>query len=395
MILASRIISDVKGDFKGGSSLSVNWPSLLRRAARKVLGNINPDTLKLTRAVYGGVTRHQFVHFMDPDIKKPSSLFKNDGVPRWTFLPPAAFKQAADKANRFTVSWMNGVPFLVVAHDEAGSTLVIDEMDDVTGMAGTASPSVNSRDFMSGGAAVQAAFTDAGLTLTRTIADGPLDLTDYLRGTVFIPIRVSSALKFASATLHLRTSVGNYYAVTTAADGIAANVVNGWNFLRFEMENRSTTGSPTVTSIADWVLTITATTGQTVTCVIDRMTLQKSAPIWLEGYTDEMFVDANGNTSSSVTDVNSDYVNITEEVAEILHYELCLLVEQPADASKDGASTSNFATQLTRAYAAYNLNNPSEELAISYNIQPQMNRETDEGDGILGDFSTYRSNNPQ
>jgi hypothetical protein len=394
MILASRFVSDAKGEFKGGSSLSVNWGSLLRRAARKVLGNINPDTMKLRRAVYGGITKQQFAHFMDPDIKKPVALYKNDGDRKWTFLPPVAFAKDKDLSNKFTIAYTNGIPFLMVAHDEPGSTLVIDEMENVTGMTGTATPAVNSHDFLSGDAAVQAAFDSTGKTLIRTIDDGPLDLTDYLRGTVFIPVRISTASKLASLTLRLRTDGSNYYQVTTTADDIEDNIVNGWNVLRFDMANRSTTGTPTVTNIVDWMLTITADSGETVTCVIDRMTLQKTAPLWLEGYTDKMFVDSSGNLSTNC-DPSSDSLNIDEEVADILHYELCLLVEQPADSSKDGASTSNFAAQLKRAYDNYYENHPSEQLPVSYNITPQMNRETPVSSSVLGDWSTYRDPNSE
>lgn len=395
MIAASRFVSDAKGEFKGGSSLSVNWSSLMRRAARKVLGNINPDTMKLTRAVYGGVTRQQFVHFMDPDIKKPVALYKNDGKRKWTYLPPVAFAKDTEKSNKFTIAYNNGVPFLVVAHDESGTTLVIDNMEDVTGMTGTATPAVNSHDFLSGSAAVQATFDDTGKTLIRTIDDGPLDLTDYLRGTAFVPIRLSSAANIASIKLRLRTDASNYYEVSSASDSINSNLVNGWNFVRFEMAGRSTTGSPTLTNIVSWVLVITTDSGTTATCVIDRMTLQQTAPLWLEGYTDEMFVNAAGTSSVSIDDINTDQVNIDEEVADIFHYELCLLVEQPADASKDGASTSAFTAQLKRAYGNYYENHPSEQLPVSYNILPQMNREMPTSSGVLGDFSEFRNPNSE
>lgn len=377
MILATRFVSDAKEDFQGGSALSVSWPSLLRRAARKLLGNVNPDNLKVRRAVYGGITAQQFVHYMPEDIVKPVTLYKNDNDRKWGFMPPKPFF-AKTQTDKFTVAPVNGVRFLVVAHTEAGSTLVIDDMDTITSMGGTATPAVNSNDFVSGAAAVQASFTDAGLYLSRTLTTA-LNVSEYLRGTVFVPVRLSEASSVASIKLRLQTDAGNYYEVSSDNDDINDSLVDGWNFVRFSMENRATTGAPTDSNITAWRLTITTTTGLTITAVIDRMTLQKNAPLWLEGYSDRIFVD--GTTGAAKSDVSTtstdgDYVNVDEELADILHYELCLLVEQAGDASKDGNSSSAFAAQLKRAYANYFENHPSEEEPLSYNIAPELNRET-------------------
>ena len=357
----------------------------MRRAAQHLLKNINPDQLKLRRAVYGGVTKDSFIHFMPAEIAKPVALYKNDGSRKWSYQPPQHwFSKGED--DKFSVASINGVRFLAVRHSEPGATLVIDDMDDITGMTGTATPAVNDHDFISGEAAVQATFDDTGKTLIRTMDDA-LDLTDYLRGTVLIPIRVAAEADVASITLRLRTDASNYYQVTTTADDIEDYLINGWNFLRFNMENRTTTGSPTVTNIVDWVLVITATTGDTVVCVIDRMTLQQNAPLWLEGYSNTLFLDGTTGAAKSDVSVDDDDVNIDEELADILHYELCLLVEQAGNSSKDGNSSSAFAAQLKRAYSTYYENHPSEELPMSYSILPQMNRSTEPSGagGLLDD----------
>lgn len=375
-ILASRIISDAKEDFQGGSALSVSWDSLLRRAGRHLLGNINPDNLKLRRDVYGGITRESFVHFMPSEIVKPVALYLNDGDRKWEFQPPHHYfsQIGANESNKFTIASINGVKFLVVRHSEPGSTLVIDEMDDITSMGGTATPAVNSRDYISGGASIQASFTDAGLTLSRTL-DEAIDVTEYTRGLVLLPAKLSSAANVASIKLRLLTDVSNYFEVTTTADDIEDYLIQGWNFIRFDVANRTTTGSPTLTNITSWLLTVTADSGQTITVLIDRMTLQKSAPLTLEGYSDKLFIDATTGAAKSDVDSDVDSINIDEELADILHYELCLLVEQAGNKRED--SVGSFSSQLKRAYANYYENHPSEALPLSYNISPDLNRKTE------------------
>lgn len=391
-IAASRIISDVKEDFQGGTALSVSWDSLLRRAGRKLLGNINLDTLKQRRPVYGGITRQSFVHYMPPEIVKPSALYMNDGDRKWEYQPPAHYfsQIGVNEQNKFTVGIVNGLRFLIVRHTEAGSTLVIDEMDDITSMTGTATPAVNANDYLSGGASVQASFTDAGLTLIRSTEE-TLDITDYLHGAVLMGARLPSALTISSISLRLRTDASNYYTVTTTADDIEDSFVAGWNMLRFSMETRTTTGSPTVTNINSWLLTVTATTGQTITVLIDRMTLQKSAPLWLEGYSDTLFIDGTTGAAKSDVDSTADSVSVDEELADILHYELCILVQQAGNKKRD-SSMESFTAQLKRAYANYYENHPTEAIPLSYSILPQMNKNTEpSGSGssaIIHDTST-------
>ncbi len=75
------------------------------------------------------------------------------------------------------------------------------------------------------------------------------DLTDYKKGKVFCKLGIPSVTNLSSITIRLGSSAANYreQTITTQTNGEA--LVAGVNFLGFDLESATTTGSPTLTSI--------------------------------------------------------------------------------------------------------------------------------------------------
>lgn len=378
-ILATTIIDDVKEEFEGGSSLGVNWDALLRSAVRNLLDNCRPETGKRRVPIYGGLAQDLYAYYCPSDVLVPSDLYDNNGqlshenggTRKFKFSAPKKFYQDK-KNNTYTIEYINGVRWLIVNHTSTKSILTVDAMDAVgTKTGGT--PTLNEHNYLTGTGAVQFTATDAGVEFGDTLTTA-INITDYLRGVAIIPAHFDNEKEIASIELRLKTSTGNYYSVISTADSIGDYFADGWNLIRFNLANRTTTGSPSASSIASWSIVATTTSGNTETIIIDKITIQNSAVWYLEYYTNKLFID--GSTSvwqSTVSYANNDLVNIDRDLENVLHYELCLLVTQSATFDKiDSSASKRFEGQLRRAYNAYWAVHPSSEEPMSYSILPEI-----------------------
>lgn len=372
-IAASRFVSDIREELEGGASLSANWNIILRRAARNLLDKVNPSTLLLRRPVYGSLLKDEYAYYMPSEIATPTALYKNDGKRKWTYVPPSVFfaNNPVDPQDRFTVKTLNGVKFLYVRHSSTTGKLAVDAMDSTTGVSGTVTPVLNTHDYLEGSGALQATFTDAGLYFEKTLTSA-IDISDYLRGSLLIRANIATASKIASITFRLGTDSSNYYEFTTGTDSLLATLIDGWNFLRFDVANATETGTVTDTSINYWRLTVTTDSGQTCVVIVDGVDLYVTAPLYLEGYSERMFIDGTTGEWKTTVDVDADSVNVEEDVAGLLHYEACLLVQGIGEEKK-----GEFATQLSRKLEEYEDNHPSDEAPLSYSIIPDLNRRTE------------------
>lgn len=369
MYLISQEITDLKAEFEGGKSLAVDWYAIIRRASDKMLGMIYPDTLTRRVPVYGGLSRDLHVYYCPTDVLVPSFLYPNSqnmGGRKYTYRAQKAFMERSEELT-FTLVYINKIRFLLVRHAESPSVLTLNDMDDVTEIGGTASSiAQNEFNFISGTGAVQASFDDSGKYLSGTLASAE-DITDYIHGIALVPCNWLDPAKVASVTLQLLTSSGNYFQIISTSDSIGDSFVAGLNMVRFELANRTSTGSPSLTSIASWKLIITMTSGQTQTVIVDKLTLQKSAHHNFEYVSNKPFVDGTTGFFKD-TPESGDYINLDRDARGCLHYEACLIVGKPSIAGL------NFGNELAREYQNYWANHPSAAQAISYNIAPQIAR---------------------
>lgn len=379
MIETAQLISDVKEEFEGGSSLAVDWDIAIRKAVENVLDNCRPETLKRTVPLYGGLSNQLYAYYCPEDVLVPSDIFSNDGLRRYSYQPARTFYTKREN-NKYTIEYINGKRFLIIRHDVETSALTIDEMDTVgTKTGGT--PTLNEHNFLFGDAAIEFTATDAGVTLADTLSTA-LDITDYLKGVVILPAYLSDASKLASIELRLQTDNSNYYKLLSTSDSIGDYFKDGWNFMRFQMASKTTVGSPTVTNIASYKIIATTESGQTLTIIVDKFTIQKFAPYYFQYYSNRAYV--NGSTGAlwkaTVESATSDKINFDRDLSRVLHYELCIIVNSAASFNAvDGQTEKSFEKQLSRAWENYYSTHPSDEAPLTYSKSPEisMDREAD------------------
>jgi len=380
-VLATTLISEVQQKFEGGNSLSVDWDMLTQEAMENVLDNCRPATLKKKVPIYGGLAQDLRRYYAPSDILIPCDLYDNEGQMlagdagerKFSYLPPKQYY--AKRLNKtYTIEYLNGIRYILAQYATNAAYLTVDTMDAVGTISG-GTPTLNEHNFLTGTGAIQAIFTDVGVEMGDTLASA-LDISDYLKGIALVPSYLSTAANIASVELRLKTDDSNYYSVISTSDSIGDYFSDGWNMARFNLANATQTGSPDSANIAKWSVVITTTSGNTETVIIDKITIQKSEVFYLEYYTTNMFINGTtGAWQSTVSYVNNDLINVDRDVAGILRYELCILIEQ---ASTQSNPKEDFRAQLQRKYNAYFAVHPSDEAPLTYSISPEINRFSDE-----------------
>ncbi len=376
MIETSTLISDIKGDFEGGSSLTVDWNTVIRRGVQNVTENCRPDTLKRLVPIYGGLAKDLFVYYCPPDVLVPADIYGNDGKRQFSYVPPKMF-YTQQKSNVYTIEYINGARFIIIRHGISAESITIDEMDAI-GLKTGGSPALNTQNFMSGVGAIEATFTDAGIEFGSNMTS--VDITDYLRGIVLVPAYIPLVKNLVSIEVRLKTTDADYYKVITTQDDISNYLIDGWNQLRFSLANATSVGSPNPASIVEWSIIGKTATGTTLKIVFDRFTVQKFTPYFFEYYSDRAYV--NGLTGEmwkeTVETANNDKINFDKSVGGILHYECCMIVQQSATfTQRDPNATKGFSSQLGRKYQEYWATHPSNEAPLTYNKSPEIDMSSD------------------
>lgn len=381
-ILASELVTDVQDDFEGGNSLSVNWNSVLRRGMQNVIKNCRPATLKRRVQIYGGNAQDLNLYYCPTDVYVPGHLYFNEQLPIqnatrrfMTYVPPAHYYNRLDP-NTYTIERVNGARFINVQHNRQRGKITVDNMNALGTKSG-GSAALNQQNYLFGAGAIQATFNDSGVTLSDTLSS-TIDISDYLRGIVVLPTYIPTADNLSKIEVRLLSSAGNYNSVVTTADNIEDYFVDGWNVIRFNLENRTTTGTPVNTAIASWEIIGTTTSGKTMTLIFDSFTIHKTYAFNLDYLSNAPFINSSGALWQTGVVYTTDSVNITEDEREVLHYEMCMLVVQSSTFEKvDSQASRRFSEQLQRAYDNYYAIYPSFEQPLSYNIASEISLRDD------------------
>lgn len=358
--LASIIIADVKDDFEGGSSLSVNWDNMLRRGVEAVLDKIKPKTLNRSVPITGGVTEDQQYYDSPDDILVPIGIFDKYGAKAFSYYPPKQFREKVDSDDIFTIEIVNGLQRLRLRKDISSSTVQINDYSALTT-----------------GGLMKYAVTNALFSYgtTYSVVKNISEYVSYDSGVVGsvlnMSVYIEDVSKLSTMYVDLRTNPTNYYRVTLNT----AELRNGQNYVTIDLENKTTALSPNPASIASWTVNAQAITGQTVNVIFGKISLQSSTDYSFVYCSNRAFIDGTTGVWKDGVVEDTDYVNFDRDILGILHYEMCVLVDQATTkrrSKNNGAQVSLFVGQLKTKYAQYWEKFPSEEEPLSYSISPEI-----------------------
>lgn len=372
----SKAITDLRSEFEGGKSLSIDFLGLLERGARNVLDSINPETLKRRVPLYGGVAHDIGVYFCPADIRVPSALYRqpNDTDPIATYMPPNEFV-AQNKFDTFTIATINGVSFIMFKNSEETAALTVDLMQDIGTKVSDTPLTENKYNFVTGNGSLQRTFAQVdvtpGVNVVSDTLTTPISVVDFLDGVVLVPLVFENGKNISKVIVRLFTNAGNFYTLTSDTDSVGDNFIDGLNIVRLKMAGRALTGAPTNVNITSWSIRVETVTGTTQTVIINSITLQKTAHYYFEYYSNRMFIDNLSGVWKETPDA-SDLINLAQEARDILHYETVLLIAQGNTKIRQGRNGfDNFSGQLGRKYTTYWALHPSTAKPLTYNTLGQ------------------------
>jgi len=105
----------------------------------------------------------------------------------------------------------------------------------------------DSDNYIKGSASINWDIDDSGGTTAGIYNDDldEFDITDYkTTGSVFVWAYISSATDLTNFILRIGSDASNYYSITITTNNEGNSFEDGWNLLRFDFVNKSTTGTP-------------------------------------------------------------------------------------------------------------------------------------------------------
>jgi len=177
----------------------------------------------------------------------------------------------------------------------------------------------DSSNYVKGSASVNWDISSAGGTTAgiQNSAISSTDISAYLsEGSIFVWAYLSSKTNVTNFIVRLGSSSGAYNSITITTNNEGTAFVDGWNLLRFDLINKSVTGSPTNTAITYVALYMTKAAGKVseTDYRFNWLVLKKGEHFDLVYYSKYGWQNVAGTYIENST-IDTDYVNAdTDEI---------------------------------------------------------------------------------
>ncbi len=347
--MLSLTIADLKSDIapmmKGTSirSISDHFENIAFKASSRMSSRIDPPELirtgTLSMPFYDNVNDYVLATDFKRMIGIRPTAGRQDmpGLSDFGYTSTKQFLQRLD-SNSLSIRWNSMVRTLRAQRLPAGNVVTVDEFDSLTGNGSWAAAvdasglAVETLNFVQGSTSLRfdlSGSTGAGNLVNSTAA--VLDLSannNEDASMIFFYIPVGKSARFTNFKLRRGDSASAYIeqTVTTKADGTA--FTDGWNYLYFDWNTGTTTGSPTNTSNIYRYFGVTYTAGTAITgCLIDSWTNSLGSLYEIEYYSEYMFRTAAGVWIARPTD-DTDLLNVGPASYEIFKTEMMVDITQ-------------------------------------------------------------------
>lgn len=353
-ITIAQLKSDITPMLRGTSLRQVtDFYGTAAKAANRMLARISPEetrrTVTMTTPFYDNVEDYPLVS----DYKRMIDIHpqtNRQNVPGLSDFSQTTSKQFDERmdSNSFSIRWNNMIRTLRAQRLPKGNVVVLDPCDSPTANGSWSAFTDASNlyteplNFVQGNGAIGfdlSGSTGTGYLLNTTAAVVDLSAYRYEDSSMiyfWIPVGFSS--RFTNFKLVRGDTASDYKTatVTTKADGTA--FTDGWNFLMFNWNSATTTGTPTNLSNNYRKLTVTYTAGSAITgCLIDSWTNSFGELYEMEYYSEYLFRSSTG-IWKAVPDSDTDLVNVSPSSYEIFKTEMMVDISQQI---RIGAERSN------------------------------------------------------
>lgn len=272
----SQLIADINTGIRGKIGMISNTTDLANNAARDVISRLNTRSTRrhsdLTPNLFPGI----YQYACPSDLKDyaiidiPAQAKRQDGS--FGLVPTEQFA-VNKKEGDIAIDDYNGVRTLLINSGATTDQSIIAELDSLTSGGGTwtavgdaTNLAADNDDYIKGNGSISFDI-GTGATTTAGIVNSSLDsfsLADFFGGesAIFVWARINSITNLTSYTLRIGSSASNYYSKTITARHDGNAFQSGWNLLRFDLTNLTTTGSPVTTAIRYCSIFMNKTSGK-------------------------------------------------------------------------------------------------------------------------------------
>lgn len=394
-----NIAKDVTRKIHGGDIPDLQ--AALDEGRRNMIKNIQPTEMirkaYMEQALYDQVHKYAIPYDMSYDnlieIKLVSNYRNVDTLNHpLELVYRRRFDQYRKNArNVIAIEYENGVKYALINHPKGLKEcqhLMVNDVNSLTanGSWNVGGNVINLRldelNHITRNASLSFDINDSSSTgFIENFTMNPVDMSDYLNvGACFSWLSLPIPKEMVAVKITLGSNQTNlttdFYTSTINQPHDNNEFVDGWNLLKYMLNDLSSVGNPNPKSIGFVRFDFTTTGKPIPSCNIDNIVIRKG--VVYEMLYDSAFcvIDAISGAWKQFTTTNSDILPVEEDTYQILMLETAVSVQKELYGNNFGASTdvTGIQNELTAVYAAYKVNHTDES------IQP-----TDDS-YVFGDF---------
>lgn len=337
-VTLAQLKSDIAGKIRGTSIKQINdFYGTVASAASRMLGRIDPqETIRIQTMAspfFDNVQDYSLVSDFKRaiDLRPQANRIQQPGRSLYSETTPRQFLSRLDQ-DSFSIKWNSMVRSLRAQRLLGGNVNTMDTFDSYSGN-GLWSANVDASglynetlNFIEGNGSM--GFNLSGSTGAANVENSTAPVTDlsaFLYNDssflyFYIPVGYSSRFTSFNLTRGSSNSAYKRATTTTKADGTA--FTDGWNFLRFDWNTATTTGSPDDTKNTYRRFGIVYSTGVAINgCLLDYWTDSLGELYEMEYYSEYLFRDTTGAWKAVPTS-DTDLINVGTLSYEILKAEV-------------------------------------------------------------------------
>lgn len=396
---AYNLVKDVTAKLHGGTITDIQRS--VDEGRRQMIKKITPTEMTrsayMEQALYDQVDKYAVPYDMNYDnLVEITKLGAYRNVDTLDHPLEMVYRRNFDQKRRrvknvISISFENGVKYALINHPKGlkecqhllvndansltangfwnvGGNVVNLKLDQLNHITGCASLSFDINDSSAEG-------------FIQNFSMNSIDMSDYLNvGACFTWLSIPIPKEMTSVKITIGSNLTNLdtdiYTATVNQPHDSNAFTNGWNLLKYMLNNLSTTGNPNPKAIG-FVRFDFNTTGKAIpACNLDNIVIRKGVVYQMIYNSAYCLIDSVSGAWQQFYTNNSNIIPLEEDSYDCLMLETALSAMRELYANNFGAITdvTDIEGELAKAYALYKLNHTDEQL------------EPEESSYILGDF---------
>lgn len=359
-----------------GTISTADSNTVMNRAVRDVLADIDMRSMKRKSVLSPNLFDEVYQYTCPGDLKENKIIDVNPQIRRgrldqWRLTTEEEFQRLKED-NSDSICALSDADFVrkvLLSRPVDDSTITISPLSavgDWEGFGDGENLTADSDNYVKGSASVNWDINADGGTTAGIYNDGldSFDISDYIStGSVFVWAYITSATNLTNFILRIGSSASAYNYITITSNNEGASFYAGWNLLRFDFINKSTTGSPdneACTYVALYMTKDAAKVSET-DYRFDNMVMKRGNYYNLHYYSKYGWQTSAGTYLENSTD-DTDCINVDTAELRIIELKAAELMERHL---KNHGEGDRYYQMYRAETQKYEISHPSEALIMT------------------------------